>query len=315
LQPKPQIQQKQKEMFGKADSAVEDTRRSFNLPPVPPPRNHFERVSNVVDTHQQLVALGKVDPSKASAAGEFTIQMAAAGKPFGMNFGLSLAGPRDGEHTPLNAGRFNSGTLTGEDRDYQVASQQIRAQFDEHSRLNSGVRGAMQTVAAVDPAGNRAAISLQEVEQTLASKELSPFMRQALTTVRDDIRDSGKDMSIDAATNTGSRLLFTPRPQRPDVASLQQFDASRLVQRLDTQGPNGAAVCDNKIGRQEIVRELTSGNPSDAERWMLNKLLDGLFTSQPTRQFSSDQVAKLLADYKKIEIDFQVNQTVEFKQA
>jgi hypothetical protein len=312
LQPKPQIQQKHKEMFAKADTIVEDTRRSFNLPPVPLPRNHFERVSNVVDTHRQLVALGRADPSKASAAGTFTAQMQAAGKDFGVNFGLSQAGPRDGEHTPLNAYRFSSAP-TGEDREYQAVSQQIRAEFDNGAKLDGGLRGAMRTVAAVDPAGNRAAISLQEVEQTLASKELSPFMRQALTAVRSDIQSSGQEMTVDAATTRGSRLLFAP--QVPNVESLRQLDGSALMRRLDTQGPNGAAVCDNKIGRQEIVRELTSGNPSDAERWMLNKLLDGLYTSQPAQQFSSDQVAKLLTDYKKIEIDFQVNQTAEFKQA
>lgn len=312
LQAKPQIQQKQKEMLGKADTIVEDTRRSFNLPPVPLPRNHFERVSNVVDTHRQLVALGRSDPSKASAASAFTGQMQAAGKDFGMNFGLSQAGPRDGEHTPLNASRFGSAP-TGADRDYQAVSQQIRAEFDHGAKLNSGLRGAMRTVAAADPEGNRAAIGLQEVEQTLASKELSPFMRQALTAVRSDIQGSGKEMTVDAATTRGSRLLFTP--QTPNVASLRQLDESALMQRIDRQGSNGAAVCDSKIGRQEIVRELTSGNPTNAERWMLNKLLDGLYTSKPTQQFDSDQVAKLLADYKKIEIDFQVNQTAEFKQA
>jgi hypothetical protein len=317
-QVKPPILHKQKEMFAKADAAVTDARQQSNLPPLPPPRNHFERVSNVVNTQQQLTALVRADPNNTTQAkvrGDFIQRIQIAGQAFGMNFGLSLpSGGRDGEYTPMNASRF-SGALNAEDRDYLTGSQQIRAQFDEQARLNNGVRGAMRTVASADASGNRNTISLREVEQTLKSDALSPFMRQALTTVRDDIRDSGKDMSIDAATNSGSRLLFSLSPQPPDVVSLQQFDASRLVQRLDTQGPKGAAVCDNKISRGEIVRELTSGTPNDAERWMLTKLLEGPFTSKPDQQFDSKKMVELLAAYKKIEVGYQINQTARYEQA
>jgi hypothetical protein len=215
---KPQVHNEQKQMFARADMAVNNTRASFKLPPLPPPRDHFQRVSNVVDTYNRLVAADKANPGGGNAASQFLFGMERIGAPFGMNFGLSGSRPLHPEGGVLNAGRFNG--VSAND-DHLRANQQSQRDFAAGGKTDAQAKALLGKVNT-DP--DTANISKDELKAAAENNQLSPQERAAARTALDKWQQDASVNRVNSAPPSMvmrdlSEALTAQQPRANEVTS------------------------------------------------------------------------------------------------
>lgn len=315
---KPKVVHAHKQMNQKVDEAVLQARSKLLLPrlgqpqpaaamPRPPPRNHVERVREVVSTYTALVKLDTA--SNTTHARAFLGQIEKAGKDFGTNFGLSHA---PGKGNALNADAFKGLSRNPLMRDKMdqpnlreryIVNQRLVAEFDNEKAAPGKAQALLGKVNGLQGDKNTQGVSQDELKAVAKAETTSRGDRAAIETVLTTWRDAGNMKNVLNASPQGvlsvlqSALASPPGSANTAVpADLSKVDARQLVERIgaDQTRPGESPITKNQI---DTVRN--DPKTTAAEKWVLSCVVEERYASPDAPLIYGGDLMKIIDNVKQ----------------
>lgn len=217
-------------MLQKADGLVAKARQDFKLDqkPLPPPRDHFERVSRTLDTHSRLEQMSDSDPKAKVAADQLVRDLQQTGKAWKVNFGLSSNG------RPLNETEI-------------LGSESSLATAGLQSRFN-----AAKDEALLNNDPNKSTISRAELQAATRNQNLPAPLRAAADAV---LRQYDADPFMSRYQAWDSERMVLPALRNASATSSNppevSTEISSQITRIAWQEPGGQS---NQVSQQGLDR-------------------------------------------------------------
>jgi hypothetical protein len=224
-------------MLQKADGVVAKARQDFKLDqkPLPPPRDHFERVSRTLDTHRRLEQLSASEPKAKEAADRLLSDLQQTGRAWKVNFGLSSNG------RPLN-----DREILGSES--SLATTGLQAQFN-----------AAKDEALLNNDPDKSTISRAELQAATLNQKLPAPLRAAAAAV---LRQYGADPFTSRYQAWDSERMVLPALRSASATSSGphevSMEISNQITRIAWREPGGQS---NQVSQQglDLAREELRG--------------------------------------------------------